>query len=91
MFSVSTGQIHITIINGRKKSKMCQKILAMYLRELFLRLEKTVGFSIKVVERSGGSLQSMFLLNNLWDGSSCGKTIQDYTGLYRTIQDYTRI
>ena len=48
--------------------------LATRLRELFVRLEKTVGFTIKVVERSGGSLQAMFPLNSLWDGSSCGRT-----------------
>ena len=42
--------------------------LATKMREVFQRMEKTVGFRIKVVERSGGSLQSMFPLNNLWDG-----------------------
>ena len=32
-----------------------------------------VGFYIKVVERTGKSLQSMFPLTNLWEGVSCGR------------------
>ena len=60
--------------------------LAMRLRELFQRLEKTVGFLIKVVERSGGSLQSMFPLNNLWDGISCGRT-DDCTTCYQGLEE----
>ena len=47
--------------------------LAAKLRELFLRLEPTVGFYVKVVEKTGRSLRSMFPLNSLWDGASCGR------------------
>ena len=48
--------------------------LAARLRELILRLEPTIGFSVKVVERSGLSLQSQFPLTTLWSGTSCGRT-----------------
>ena len=41
--------------------------LASQLRELFTRLEPTVGFYIKVVESTGQSLQSLFPLNKLWE------------------------
>ena len=47
--------------------------LASRLREMFLRVEPMVGFYIKVVERTGKSLQSMFPLTNLWEGVSCGR------------------
>ena len=48
--------------------------LASKLRELFMRLEPTVGFFVKVVERPGRSLQGLFPLTTLWDGASCGRT-----------------
>ena len=47
--------------------------LAAKLRELFMRLEPTVGFYIKVVEKTGRSLMSQFPLTNLWDGVPCGR------------------
>ena len=47
--------------------------LAARLRELFIRLEPTLGFYVKVVERTGRKLQDMFPLNNLWGGNSCGR------------------
>ena len=47
--------------------------LAKRLRELFKRLEGTAGFYIKVVERAGRSVRSMFPLNNLWEGASGGR------------------
>ena len=47
--------------------------LATRLRELFIRLEPTVGFYIKVVEKTGRRLTSLFPLNNLWGGSICGR------------------
>ena len=47
--------------------------LASRLRELFKRLEKVVGFSVKVVERAGTTLKNMFSTTTLWDGSKCGR------------------
>ena len=47
--------------------------LASRLKELFKRLEPTIGFWLKVVERTGRSLQSAFPLTNLWDGAPCGR------------------
>ena len=45
--------------------------LAKRLRECLLRLQPFLGFSIKVVERSGSSLKGKFPLNNLWEGTKC--------------------
>ena len=47
--------------------------LAIRMRELFSRIEPTVGFHLKVVERTGLSLQSQFPLTTLWDGAPCGR------------------
>ena len=47
--------------------------LAIKLRELFQRLEPIVGFYIKVVEKTGRKLTSLFPLTNLWGGASCGR------------------
>ena len=43
------------------------------LRELLLRLEPTLGFTMKIVERTGASLRSHFPLYNLWEGAACGR------------------
>ena len=40
--------------------------LAKRIRELFTRIEPTVGSYVKVLERSGSSLQSQFPLTTLW-------------------------
>ena len=56
--------------------------LASRLRELFTRLEPTLGFFVKVVERPGRSLQGLFPLTTLWDGASCGRT-EDCTTCYQ--------
>ena len=48
--------------------------LARRMRELMKRLAPMLGFSIKIVERTGKSLRSMFPLNNLWQGAKCGRT-----------------
>ena len=45
--------------------------LAKKLRELTGRLADVVGFKVKVVERTGTSLKSLFPTNNLWDGQMC--------------------
>ena len=45
--------------------------LAAKLRELTRRLAPTLGFSVKVVERAGASLKSLFPLGNLWEGATC--------------------
>ena len=42
--------------------------LAVRLRELFTRLAPTLGFYVKVVERTGRRLTSIFPLTNLWGG-----------------------
>ena len=47
--------------------------LASKLRELLTRLEPTLGFKIKVVEKIGASLRSKFPLYNLWEGALCGR------------------
>ena len=47
--------------------------LAGRLREAMRSMEQTLGFKIKVVERTGRSLGSKFPLGNLWDGTRCGR------------------
>ena len=47
--------------------------LAKRVRELLQRLEPTLGFRLKVVERTGRSLQSLFGQTNLWRGAHCGR------------------
>ena len=48
--------------------------LAGRLKALYLGLESTMGFKIKVVERTGKTLRSSFPLTTLWDGLECGRT-----------------
>ena len=47
--------------------------LARQLRELMSRLEPTLGFRIKIVERAGKSLASTFSQASIWEGSHCGR------------------
>ena len=47
--------------------------LAKRLRESLKDMEQTLGFRVKVVERTGRSLGSKFPLNNLWAGSKCSR------------------
>ena len=47
--------------------------LAKRIRESLRRMEPTLGFKVKVVERTGRSLGSNFPLNNLWAGVKCGR------------------
>ena len=47
--------------------------LATRLKDLIKRLEPILGFSIKIVERTGQSLQSCFPLASLWEGQKCGR------------------
>ena len=47
--------------------------LARRLREVLQRLTPVMGFSVKVVERNGGTLQSKFQQSSLWDGTHCGR------------------
>ena len=47
--------------------------LAARLRELLRRLEPTLGFGVKIVEKTGANLKSCFPLYNLWDGNICGR------------------
>ena len=43
------------------------------MKELVKRLAPIIGFGIKVVERTGRSLKSIFPLSSLWDGTKCGR------------------
>ena len=45
--------------------------LATSLRELMRGMERTLGFSIKVVERTGPTLRSQFPLGSLWERTGC--------------------
>ena len=47
--------------------------LASALREMFGRMEETLGFGIKVVERNGLTMRNQFPLSNLWEGVGCGR------------------
>ena len=47
--------------------------LAKTMRELAGRLEEVIGFRVKVVERAGASIKSLFPTNNLWEGQKCGR------------------
>ena len=47
--------------------------LATRLKDLIKRLEPILGFSIKIVERTGQSLQGCFPLASLWEGQKCGR------------------
>ena len=44
------------------------------LRELMRRMERTLGFGIKVVERTGPTLRSQFPMGSLWEGTGCERT-----------------
>ena len=47
--------------------------LASRIREVIKRLEPTLGYSLKVAERTGRSIQSLFSQTNLWQGLHCGR------------------
>ena len=47
--------------------------LAKRMRELMKRLAPSIGFGVKVVERTGDTLRSRFPLTNLWEGAKCGR------------------
>ena len=47
--------------------------LAKNMRELMKRLAPSLGFGVKVVERTGDTLRSRFPLTNLWEGAKCGR------------------
>ena len=47
--------------------------LASRLRELMNRLAPTLGFGVKVVERTGTALKNIFPLTNLWEGTGCSR------------------
>ena len=48
--------------------------LARRVKEQLQGLETTLGFKIKVVERTGKSLQSVFSQTQAWQGLQCGRT-----------------
>ena len=73
-----------SFVGSKKYKEMEQKIvlfveqtqngeLAKRLREALRGMEHTLGFRVKVVERTGRSLGSKFPLNNLWVGAKCGR------------------
>ena len=45
----------------------------MEMRNLIARLAPTLGFSIKVVERTGTSIRNKFSQGSLWEGTLCGR------------------
>ena len=47
--------------------------LAGNLRELTGRMATTLGFKVKIVERTGTSLKNMFSTTNLWGEQKCGR------------------
>ena len=48
-------------------------VLARSLRNLLSRLAPTLGFGVKIVERTGASIRSMFSQGSLWEGTQCGR------------------
>ena len=48
--------------------------LTQRMKDLSRRLARSIGFGVKIVERNGSSLKSIFPLNNLWDGAPCGRS-----------------
>ena len=47
--------------------------LASRVKELTRRIAGSIGFGVKVVERNGSPLRSLFPLNSLWEGAPCGR------------------
>ena len=47
--------------------------LAKKLKDTLRGMEQTLGFRVKVVERTGRSMGSKFPLNSLWKGAKCGR------------------
>ena len=47
--------------------------LSKQLREVITRLAPVLGFSIKVVERTGSTIKSKFPQSSLWEGNKCGR------------------
>ena len=47
--------------------------LSRRLRDLMQRLAPIMGFSIKIVERSGGAIKNRFPQAGLWEGMKCGR------------------
>ena len=47
--------------------------LAKRMRETLRNMEHTLGFKVKVAERTGQALGSKFPLNTLWHGAKCGR------------------
>ena len=47
--------------------------LAKRMKELTRRIAPSIGFGIKIVERTGATLRSKFPLTNLWEGAKCGR------------------
>ena len=47
--------------------------LAKRIRELLTKLEPTMGYRVKVVEKTGRTIQNMFSQTNIWKGAQCGR------------------
>ena len=62
----SMEQKSVVFVEQTKDGEMGKR-----LREVITRLAPIMGFSIKVVERGGGTLKSR-LPQNIWEGSKCG-------------------
>ena len=48
--------------------------LAKRLREMVTRLAPIMGFSVKIIERTGSTLRSKFPQSSLWEGAPCGRS-----------------
>ena len=48
--------------------------LAVRVREQLQRLEPTLGYKVRVVERTGTSISSMFAQSSIWGGEECGRS-----------------
>ena len=49
--------------------------LATKMREVLKGMEQTLGFRVKVAERAGRPIGSMFPLTSLWEGAQCGREL----------------
>lgn len=51
----------------------CQGELGKRLKDLMARISPMIGFGVKMVERTGGTLGSKFPQASLWDDQECGR------------------
>ena len=61
-------QKSVLFVEHTRDGELCRR-----LREVIGRMAPLLGFSIKVVERSGRTLKSCFPQSSLWEGVHCGR------------------